>query len=188
MVYKRYLLIFLLLTGFLGIPSCLLKDCEVILPYWDISKFKLSLRDLEWNEHSDQVFSGDTLNIIFEFEHEFQAQNTSPFMNSCMATQPCPSPGEGGPKDMISSVEITSETAFDEYLPGELLNSLIQGTPIPMLILDDWVTHLNNSWTPYSTIIFFSKKPKQQLQRTFTVKLIFNSGKAITETTQPIIW
>jgi hypothetical protein len=184
----KYFLTLLLITGFLGIPGCLITNCDETLPYWNITEFELSLRGSQWNEYSNQVFTEDSLRINLEFEHNFISHFSSPLISSSLATERCPDSGEQGPKDLILDIEVTSKTTFNEYQPGQLLNPLIQGTPIPTNTLEEWVNDINNQMTPYSSTIFFTKKPEQQLQRTFTVKLIFDSGKELSATTQPITW
>lgn len=185
----KYILTVLLLTGFFAIPSCLVKECDPTLPFWDIASFDVQLGSGQGIIYADEIYTGDTLYLILDFKHVFLSQLHFSFIHTSSATQPCPSSGDQGPKDAIASVEITSNTVFDDYPAAELLNPLVKGSLAQTLTLDTWIVGLNSLWeTPYSAVMFFAAKPEQQLERTFTVKLKFQSGKELSATSEPITW
>lgn len=185
----RHFLTFLLVTGLIGMPGCLIRDCDDTAPYWNIKSMEITFRDFDQNELADQVFEKDTLVLDLFFENEFLAHRSTSFIYSTMALQKCPSSGERGMKDGLVAIEVTSDTALGAFEAGELLNPLLQGLPYPSLNMEEWIFQIISQRRPiYTSLLFFTNKPEVQLARTFTVKLIFNSGREVRATSDTIMW
>jgi len=179
---KKIILIFILGTG---VISCF---CDEIVPFWNVKDIEISfLNDDKVLITSDSI-SADSLNVIVDFDIDYVAEISfqNLFINSAMATQPCPVNGDEGMKDAINNITLTANDKYNNFAAGASLNEIVQ------YFGEEGFEKFVNSIGSYPAIPSFDfhimEKPTNLDSVKFTVQLDFVSGNSISKESDYIFW
>lgn len=181
---KEIIITILLSTGFLGMEAC---TCDDIIPFWNITDYKISISDPFYNPPNNGVIDTDTLLIKLDFDTEFLThQCPGLFTNSAFATPKCPENGDEGMKDLLTGFGVVTDSLFNNFQPGESLNSIIMinGT----ISVEDWIQSMHYA-DHYQTItLSITEKPRDIRNHRFKINMSFASGRVIEKESEMITW
>ncbi|MFT6321797.1 MAG: hypothetical protein ACJAT4_002727 [Granulosicoccus sp.] len=179
---KKFLLVFILGTGVL---SCF---CDEVVPFWNVKDIEINfINDDGEIVVSDSIFA-DSLNVIVSFDLDYVAEVSfqNIFINSAMATQPCPSNGEEGMKDPINNMTLTADEEYNDFAAGASLNEIVryggeEGFGRFVITVGD-----------FPAVSFFGfqimEKPLNLDSVKFTLQLDFVSGDSISKESGYVFW
>ena len=180
---KKWFLTTLVFTGLLG--CCL----EGYIPYWQIDAFTVDVADGNWQDPVDNQVMTDSLYLGLRMEIQYVSSyfNFSDLFVQQALAWSCPSDGDDGPKDQISSISFTCNRDFDGIPKGHSLNSRITDYS-GLLSLDDWILFMNGPLLSIGHEFLINQKPPDEGPYIFTVAVKFETGRTLSAATDEIRW
>lgn len=185
----------LLLSGIIGIlfTSCICKD---VPGHWKATEAELSLLSEKYSYElmPDDVFTEDTLLLLFEFTPLIVASKKPSFLNGLFfsqayATSPCPQEGYEGLKHEITGFNITCSSDFSGIPAGESLNHLLISEVGDPVTTSDLNLRLIDYRSVVSTFGVFLERPYTMPdERSFQSTFEFSNGTILTCASIPITW
>ncbi len=179
---KKFLLVFVLATGVL---SCF---CDDTVPFWNVTDIEILIINDAGSVVASDSISADSLNMVVDFTLDYVAEASlqNLFVNTAMATQPCPNNGEEGMKDPINNITLSANEDYNNFTAGASLNEIVrygdgQG-------FDGFVSEVGSFPAVSSFSFQVMEKPTNLDSVKFTLQFDFVSGNSISRESDYIFW